>query len=703
MSEKRGVPTTRAVLASVVVRARVVAIAVALLAGTARVASAQPSKAPKASGGTGAAAAPAAADDAAKAAPTPATTQSATTGVIVDDGPTYPVSAFEVKYKLENASLPDVATLLAQPITLGILNNEYVVPPSLEWKWVQLSQPRSERMSAAYKGRDIPTRTVTLAELNDDAVDQFHASGIWAINEQLKSFLNDRGVVGVYIVQDFADVNRSGVDRRQDKKSLGLVIYTGVVRQVRTVGSGDRVIESNRIDNPMHKRILADSPVKPESAGGQAGTDLLRRDSLDRYVYSLNRHPGRRVDVAVSAFSDEPGEVILDYLVTEAKPWAVYAQVSNTGTKDTSEWRERFGFVHNQLTNNDDILSLDYTTAGFTESHTVQASYEAPLMGSRRWRWRVFGMYSEFTASDVGQAQENFNGQQYEAGAELSVNVYQKRDFFVDLFAGGKYERVRVDNRDVDITGEAGFLVPYVGVRAQRLADVSSTSAELTLSGRFTNASQTDLDALGRFNADKNAAVLQFQFVQSIFLEPLLFPQAFRDARTTLAHEIVLAARAQTSFGARLIPQAEDVIGGLYSVRGYDESVASGDDVILGSIEYRWHVPRSLEPREPKERPKDPKDATRKPEQPFKWAPQQAYGRPDWDLILRTFLDAGQTYNADKLGFENDETLVGIGIGAELQVKQNLAVRVDWGFPLTDLEGQKTDDSRVHVSATFMW
>jgi hemolysin activation/secretion protein len=238
--------------------------------------------------------------------------------------------------------------------------------------------------------------------------------------------------------------------------------------------------------------------------------------------------------------------------------------------------------------------------------------------------------------------------------------------------------------------------VPYGGLRAQRLADASSTFAELTLSGRFTDAAQADLDALGRFNADKQAAVLQFQFFQSIFLEPLLFPQAFKEARTTLAHEVVFSARAQTSFGSRLIPQAQDVIGGLYSVRGYDESVAAGDDLILGSVEYRWHVPRSLKPEEAGK-------PTREGQQPFKWVPQQAYGRPDWDLILRAFLDAGQTYNADRLGFENNETLVGIGIGAEVQIKQNVSVRVDWGFPLHDLEGQPTDSNRVHVAANFMW
>lgn len=644
---------------------------------------------------------------AAPANPTPATTQSTTApaAVAVDDLSVYPVSSFDVRYKTENASLPPLSAILSQPITLGVINNEYVVPPSLERKWVQL-QTKADKMPARYKPRDIPTRKVMLAELNDDAVDAFRTSAIWAINEQIKAVLNDRGVIGVYVAPDSADIDSSGADLRGDKKALTLIIYTGVVHEVRTVGSGDRVSEVNRINNPMHARILADSPVEPATSGGPPGTDLLRRDLLDKYVYSLNRHPGRRVDVAVSAASDEPGAVILDYLVTEAKPWAVYSQVSNTGTKDTNEWRERFGFVHNQLTNRDDILSLDYVTAGFSDSNVLQASYEAPLMGSRRWRWRVFGMYSQYTASDVGQAQENFDGQQYEAGGELIVNVYQKRDFFVDLFAGGKYERVRVDNRDLDVTGEAGFIVPYVGLRAQRLADIASTSAELMLSGRFTNASQADLDALGRFNVNKDAAVLQFQFVQSIFLEPILFPQAFKEARTTLAHELVLSARAQTAFGARLIPQAEEVIGGLCSVRGYDESVASGDDALLGSIEYRWHVPRSLEPREPKEQESTDnkgKGPTRKQEQPFKWAPQQAYGRPDWDLILRGFLDAGQTYNADRLAFENNETLVGIGVGAELQIKQDMSLRVDWGFPLKDLVGEKTDDSRVNISATFMW
>ena len=128
------------------------------------------------------------------------------------------------------------------------------------------------------------------------------------------------------------------------------------------------------------------------------------------------------------------------------------------------------------------------------------------------------------------------------------------------MFGGFKFERVRVDNRDLDISGAASFLVPYAGVRAQRLADTTSTLAELTVLGRFTDASPEQLDALGRFDADDSAIVLQFQFSQSIFLEPLLFPARFRAAQTSLAHEVVATEEGlrEALFGPR--PAAEALL-----------------------------------------------------------------------------------------------------------------------------------------------
>src|SRR5690606_1901477 len=99
------------------------------------------------------------------------------------------------------------------------------------------------------------------------------------------------------------------------------------------------------------------------------------------------------VDVAVGA-GEVPGSFALDYLVSDTKPWLAYFQISNTGTEQTSDWRQRLGFVHHQLTGNDDILRLDYATAGFEDSHAFMASYERPFDGNERVRWQINGGYS---------------------------------------------------------------------------------------------------------------------------------------------------------------------------------------------------------------------------------------------------------------------------------------------------------------------
>jgi hemolysin activation/secretion protein len=611
----------------------------------------------------------------------------------------YPISRFEIEYNRTHPKLPAVEEIMSQPFELGVMDDAYVVPTSLVRQWVKLQmEAEGKPMPEDYQPPQIPTRRITLNQLNDEQVDKFHFSAIWAIYDQIRAYLNKRDIVGVYVAPDEKDIGKDETDRRPpDRNALKLIIYAGVVKDVRTVASGDRVPTDQRLNNDIHKRIRDESPVKPTSVAPEQ--DLLRRDLLDQYVYSLNRHPGRHVDVAVSAYGDEPGSVVLDYLVSEAKPWAVYAQISNTGTEDTSEWRERFGFVHNQLTNNDDILTLDYVTAGFQDSHLITTSYEAPVFKWRKLRYRVYGLYSQFTASDVGLAQENFDGQQYEAGGELIYNIYQRRDLFVDLFGGARYERVRVDNRDLDVTGEAGFVVPYGGVRVQWLRDIWSIAGELSLQGRFTGASDDDLNALGRFEADKNAVVLQYQLNQSIYLEPLLNKKRFESAKSTLAHELVASVRGQWS-PDRLIPQAQEVIGGLYSVRGYEESVAAGDSSVVATAEYRLHVPSLYSPAQPTKAFPLPIYG----DKPFKWVPQTAYGKPDWDLIVRGFVDAGWTFQSDPFGFEHDQTLIGVGVGVELQIRQNFNVRLDWGFPLRDLRDvDDQPDNRLHVSASILF
>jgi hemolysin activation/secretion protein len=476
------------------------------------------------------------------------------------------------------------------------------------------------------------------------------------------------------------------------------------VTELRTLASGERVKEGgvispeNRVDHPLHQPIRDRSPIQPSRQGDAVHRDLLRKDVLDEYLFFLSRHPGRRVDASVAA-AEEPGGVALDYQLTENPPFIPYAQISNTGTPATDRLRERFGFVHSQLTNNDDILAFDYVTAWFDEANAVIVGYEAPFKNDR-FRWRVHGNWQEFDASEVGFFGDEFDGESWALGGEVIWNFFQKRELFLDLVAGVRYEDIEVDNQGFAIQGEAAFVIPLVAVRLDRTTEWYSTQASLGLEYWLTSADEAELEALGRTDPDADTPVLQGSLTHAMYLEPLVNRAGWEDPTTpedsTLAHEVVGSIRGQYAFEKRLIPQAEQVVGGLYTVRGYPESIVAGDSIVIGTLEYRYHLPRAfgIEP-EPR----------RLFGQPFRVAPQYVYGRPDWDLILKAFLDVGRTYQSDRLSFESDDTLIGMGIGVELVLRRNINVRLDWGFALEDLAAGSVDagDNRLHFVATFLF
>ena len=302
--------------------------------------------------------------------------------------------------------------------------------------------------------------------------------------------------------------------------------------------------------------------------------DLLRRDLLDNYIFRLNRHPGRRVDAAVSR-SEQEGGIVLDYLITENRPLIAYFQVSNTGTEQTDEWRERFGIVHNQFTGNDDILSIDYTTAGFDETHSVVTSYEAPLFGDERIRWRLFGSWGEFTATDVGAVGQLFTGDNWSIGGELIANFAQDRELFLDFVFGVRLEHIFVNNEVALLMGEDEFFIVYMGLNAERITEISRLLASITVERNIPsvgNTEDSEIIAFGRTNPEDRWTLLKWNVSHSAYLEPFLNAKAWRDVSTpetsTLAHELAFTFKGQHSFGARLIPQMEQAAGGLYTVRG---------------------------------------------------------------------------------------------------------------------------------------
>ena len=547
----------------------------------------------------------------------------------------------------------------------------------------------------------IPSTDIQLADFPLLERPWFYDSALARIAPAVVIRLQQLGLIGVYAEPDreqFIVAEGRVLDRRgADDTSLRLIITTGRVTEVNTTGLGERLPEEETVNHPVHARIRDRSPIQPGDAAPEGTVDLLRRDEIDRYVHFLNRHPGRRVDVAVAATGEEPGAVALDYLVTENRPWLLYFQIANTGTESTDALRERFGFIHNQLTNSDDILSVEYLTSNFSDFHAFVGSYERPLFNNDRVRGRVYGSWYTYEASDVGQPNADFDGDGYSIGGEVIWNFHQINDHFFDAIFGARYESIEVDNNLAGIEGDEGFVIGYVGARYERTGDAASTRASATIEFSIDGADDS-VDNLGRIDADDNWVTLNLGVSQSFYLEPLINPALSEDA--TLVHEVYLSARGQVAFDHRLIPNYQRVVGGLFTVRGYDESVVAGDSVFIGTAEYRFHLPRTFAP--------DPQPAVFFGT-PFRFAPQYKYGPVDWDLILKAFVDVGVTSNSDRKSFEEDNTLVGVGVGAELALSRHFRARVDLGVALDDAETiggrveNESGDVRVHFQVTLVF
>jgi len=598
----------------------------------------------------------------------------AVTGV---DGMRYPVSDIRIAYAMDRQDMPAPDALLETPVTFADTEDGFT----------------------AYR-EGMVRRNVTLADIPvTDGEDDLFGSAIKAIGTELVERFNQRGYVGVVVQPAEGQFSSSGLDiRPAGDNTLTYKVYPGVVTAVRTTSRGED--GQTRENTAAHQAIRQGSPVQPTEADAEADPqqrDVMKQEEIERYVHWLNRHPGRRVDVAVGA-GEGPGRYELDYRVHQQKPWRAFVQSSNTGTDQTADWRQRFGFVHNQLTGADDILRLDYITANFDELHTFMGSYERPLPGMPRLRARVFGSYSEFTASDINVFNQSITGDSYTFGGELAWNVFQHEDFFVDAVGGAQYLNASITDELFDVTGETGFFLPSVGLRAERHRQTDTFHASVGFEWNIEDVGtdEAELADFGRLAIDSDFARLTFDVGGSFYVQPLL-DQSISRARPpvdALVHEIALSARGQYVLDdKRIIPQLQQTAGGLHTVRGYEESSTVGDNVVIGTAEYRFHLPRMLSPGE----------TGSLLGREFAYRPSNELARPDWDLILKAFVDAASVNINDRRGFERNEDLVGAGVGVELQLARNLNLRLDWAAALKSVEDDDAGDDRLHFVGTILY
>lgn len=585
----------------------------------------------------------------------------------------YPVDHFEIVYAAEHSLLPSVATLQDAEVSLSRSEQAFIEPvPGLDIERLTLGQLAASELPLG-------------------------PSAIGQVSRSLVALLNDRGLVGVYVAPAADDVDlETGADLRgDDRNSLRLVVWVGRAQKLRTTAAGYGIETEQGADRAQDQRILRNSPIQPYSGSGER-SDLLEIEELQDYVHRLNRHPRRNTRLALSS-GNEPATVNLEYQVYHERPWSLYTEASNHGTESTGMRRHRAGFMHHQLTGRDDTLHLEWLGGRPGQVQAMVGSYEAPVFGSERLRWRVSGIWSEFTADQLGFAGLNFEGQQSEVGGQLVANIFQHGRFFVDAFAGIAWQNIDVQQPGLSGQDE-NFSTPEAGLRLERFAPTSALSGEVKLRRHYSRADQINLeDKFTRDDVAEDPATAAWRLSYSTYIEPWLARALGRsDSNTGRAHELRFLGHGLWSFNERLIPQLQQIAGGATTVRGYSQAALAGDNVRVGTAEYRIHLPRLFSPRSPSRLPVAGE---------FAFVPKPNGANPDWDLVLLGFYDTAHVSQVDRIGLsgETSDTLTSLGVGLELAIKRLIRVQASCGWA-RDIGGSRVESSdRCRVNGMALY
>ena len=543
-----------------------------------------------------------------------------------------------------NPRMPTEASLMSTPVTLYKTDKSFSGSPDS-------------------KGEKVTLTLTELAVANGTLTD----SARMVIQNAVVSSVNTMGVGGVACLVEPA--------AKSDDKNV-IKVVAAQISGVRTVASGLRAGETGQaVNSDKHATIKNESPIKEG--------DIMQKEVLEDYLYSLSRFPGRTVSAAVS---NEPSsaQVVLDYYVQEKKIFDVYASISNTGTTETSKYQERVGILATQLTNNDDILSIDYQNSNFSGTQNVNGYYDARVGTLKDFRWRVTGQWGQYYSSDLGLAGENFNGNNWGVQGDIIWTFLQKGNSFLDFDFGVKGWNAQTNNELFQSTGNANFVTLSGTLDAMALGDTWAIQGSFGGMYTTTNADQEELDNLGRIDTSDSYFTMNGSVYGSFYLDPLL-DSSWKSSKSLykpLVHEIFGSLRGQYAFDYRLTPLSQYTMGGLYTVRGFAQSITTGDNALVGTIEYRMHIPRMFSAAVPT-------GTFPSAAKPFRWVPDSGTGgAPDWDLVLSAFFDGGTVNNNNAYAFEANTPMYSAGVGLDLTILQNVAVGIDWGWALNSIDNQ---------------
>jgi hemolysin activation/secretion protein len=426
-------------------------------------------------------------------------------------------------------------------------------------------------------------------------------------------------------------------------------VTTGVIQFLVTEG---HVGQINVAGNRWFRSSLFKTRLHPG--------DPIIMSQLEADTAFYGRNPFRSVTAELGA-GKEAGKTDVTLRVQDKFPLRVFLGYDNSGVKTTGENRLFAGFNYGNLFGLGQELSYQFTTSDdFERLLAHSATWTVPLP----WMHvlQLSGVYSE----SKPELPEGFDssGESWQVGGRYVIPLPSVKRIKHELSLG--YDFKFTDN-NVQFGGEEVFDTPVeisefnLSYNALRSDSLGSTSLALTAFWSPGGMSQYNDDE--SFEAARQGSSADYYY----FTGGL-------DRVTKLPWGMTWSFSARVQWSNSNLPATEQfLLGGQSTVRGYDELVAAGDSGFL--VRNEIYTP------------------------PFSIGRSLRFAQIGDQLQFLVFHDFGTTYIADPLENEDDHVaLQSAGLGLRWQVRDNVALRFDYGWQIEDIGLE--DSSRAHLGVT---
>jgi hemolysin activation/secretion protein len=376
-------------------------------------------------------------------------------------------------------------------------------------------------------------------------------------------------------------LNEAALSLERELRALGYSFYRVVLPQQTLSGGtvrlavveflvsgvqvrGNEYFDEDNIQASLPALVVGESP---------------KLGDIGRNLALANSHPSKQVDITLSESETQERALVAGVDVKDSKPWSVFASLDNTGSSSTGPWRWTAGGAYNNLFNLDHSIVASYTSS---PGHAYQVkqlagSYRAPIyaLGGELSAYAVRSdvevgrVLNAFDVSGRG----NFYGARYTHILARRAGITSRAWVGVDDKLFDSTIQLGVSNLAQDVRSRpltVGIGAAYEGDSWNGDAAIEYVR-NLQIGGGNNNAA---------YGANRAGAKAHWDVIR-----------ANASASTPLFGNWVLRGSVSGQLAnEELIAGEQFGVGGVRSVRGFQEREYAGDDGTRGSVEL-WAPP----------------------------------------------------------------------------------------------------------------